>query len=233
MSTVLGIDSSGKTAGVCLLQNGQVIFEKVLNQGLTHSETLMPLVATAFAESGLSPEDINLYAVSAGPGSFTGLRIGMALVKGLALPHGTKAAAVPTLEALAYACYLDGMRGTIIPALDARRGEVYWAAFSAQGGFSRITQDAADPAEETCKNTALYTEPIFFVGDGAYLCYNIYHNMESVRQPEANFSPSIAKGAAFLAARSGGCSAAEIYPSYLRKSQAERQRAERLAAQVK
>ena len=124
----LAVDSAGKAAGIAILRDEALIYESYLDAGLTHSETLLPMLKSALAATGIAPAEINLYAVSAGPGSFTGLRIGMALAKGLALPNQTPCIGVSTLEALALSVFVP--QGSIVVAAeDARRGEVYYAAF--------------------------------------------------------------------------------------------------------
>ena len=100
---ILAVDTAGKTAGVALLQDDRLLYEVYLDGGMTHSETLMPMIDTCLKMCGLTCADIDLYAVNAGPGSFTGLRIGLAAVKGLAFPRETLCAPVSTLEALAAA----------------------------------------------------------------------------------------------------------------------------------
>ena len=123
---ILAVDTAGKTAGVAVMEDDRLLYEVYLDAGLTHSETLLPMVDAALKACRLSCADIDLYGVNAGPGSFTGLRIGLAAVKGLALPRQTPCAPVSTLEALAAAHIGEG---TVVCALDARRGQVYSAAF--------------------------------------------------------------------------------------------------------
>ena len=224
---ILAVDTAGKTAGVALTQDGRLLYEVYFDGGLTHSETLLPLIDTCLKLCRLTCADIDLFGVNAGPGSFTGLRIGLAAVKGLALPRDIPCAGVSTLEALARCCTGSGV---VIPALDARRGEVYWAAFSLPG-CERLTPDAAQPVGtiedflKNCKN------PVFFVGDGAGLCYNRYDTRVQVIPCPAPLRQSRALGvclAAEAAAAAGeAVSAAALAPRYLRLSQAERERAAR------
>ncbi|MDL2294940.1 tRNA (adenosine(37)-N6)-threonylcarbamoyltransferase complex dimerization subunit type 1 TsaB [Ruminococcaceae bacterium OttesenSCG-928-D13] len=231
--TVFALDSSGKAAGVCVLENGVVRYEKNLDAGRTHSETLLPLAIEAFEAAGLAPADVDLFAVTAGPGSFTGLRIGMSLVKGLALPAGTPAVGVSTLEALAEATlFVARPEGAVIvPALDARRSEVYWAAFdAAENRPRRLLPDTAGPAAGMLENDVFSGRDVFFVGDGAEICYNNNNCGPNIRRRyEGDLPVPIAKGAAFaaLAVRETG-PAAGLRPQYLRLSQAERERRERL-----
>ena len=224
---ILAVDTAGKTAGVALLQDDRLLYECYLDAGMTHSETLMPLIDNCLKFCGMGCRDIDLYGVNAGPGSFTGLRIGLAVVKGLALPRQIPCAGVSTMAALAYG--LAG-EGTVIGAQDARRGQVYWGAFDL-AAHDRLTPDTAAPVTtlenfvQTCK------KPLFFVGDGATLCYNTYKNVPGVvcvPQPM-----QVLRGAGVaLAARAmwerGECvPPAALLPDYHRLSQAERERAER------
>lgn len=150
---ILAVDTAGKTVGVALLQDDRLLYECYLDAGMTHSETLMPLIDNCLKLCGMGCKDIDLYGVNAGPGSFTGLRIGLAAVKGLAFPRETLCAPVSTLEALAAAhtgC------GTVLCALDARRAQVYSAAFDLETHERLMYDDAravADLAEfvENCK----------------------------------------------------------------------------------
>lgn len=231
---IFALDASGKTAGVCVARGGEMLWQKTLNQGLTHSETLLALAQEAFAATGTGPKAVGLYAVTAGPGSFTGLRIGMSLVKGLALPHGTPAAGVSTLEAWAMAATLGPkpVAGRLITALDARRGEVYWAAFNTQNGLSRLTADAAGPAEQLAQSGALDAPKVFIVGDGAKICYNKY-NCDYPLELAGQAAPlPVAAGAAMVARalweKGAVENAAALRPRYLRLSQAERERRDRL-----
>ena len=123
---ILAVDTAGKTAGVALLQDDRLLYECYLDAGMTHSETIMPLIDNCLKFCHLTCADIDVYGVNAGPGSFTGLRIGLAAVKGLAFPRETLCAPVSTLEALAAA---HTGEGTVLCALDARRAQVYSAAF--------------------------------------------------------------------------------------------------------
>ena len=181
---------------------------------------------------GLTCADIDLFGVNAGPGSFTGLRIGLAAVKGLAFPRETLCAPVSTLEALAAA---HTGEGTVLCALDARRAQVYSAAFDLATHTRLLDDDAravADLAQfvENCK------KPLFFVGDGASLCYNKYSSVPGVLQAPAALRGGRAAAVALVAkqmAEAGKAVLPEaLLPDYHRLSQAERERAERLAAEA-
>ena len=160
---ILAVDTAGKTAGVALLQDDRLLYEVYLDGGMTHSETLMPMIDTCLKLCGLTCADIDLYAVNAGPGSFTGLRIGLAAVKGLAFPRETLCAPVSTLEALAAA---HTGEGTVLCALDARRAQVYSAAFDL-ATHSRLLEDDARAVADLADFVENCKKPLFFVGGPA------------------------------------------------------------------
>ena len=229
----IGIEAAGKTAGVAIFRDDTLLYESTLNAGLTHSESLLPLLDAACKAAGVAVGDAELLAVCAGPGSFTGLRIGMALVKGLAMATGAQCAPVSTLEALA--CIAPGA-ATVVTALDARRGQVYAAAFenTPNGPVRLLPDDACSPAA-LADFVAWCKKPLVFVGDGAEICYNIFENVDGVQRWPGFLSASRAAGvcrAGLRMYREGRCVPAEqMRPDYHRLSQAERERAARLAAQ--
>ena len=229
---ILAVDTAGKTVGVALMQDDRLLYECYLDAGMTHSETLMPLIDGCLKLCGMGCKDIDLFGVNAGPGSFTGLRIGLAAVKGLAFPRETLCAPVSTLEALAAA---HTGSGTVLCALDARRAQVYSAAFDLATHQRLMDDDAravADLSEfvENCK------KPLFFVGDGAALCYNKYSNVPGVLcVPPAlrgGRAAAVALVAKQMAERGEAVLPEALLPDYHRLSQAERERAERLAAEA-
>lgn len=224
---ILAIDTAGRTAAVAVLQDDALLYESFCNTGFTHSETLLPMVDTALKACGLTTHALDLYGVTAGPGSFTGLRIGLAAVKGLAFAENTPCAGVSTLEGLAYG--MSG-EGTVIAALDARRGQVYWAGFDL-AGHARLTEDDAAPVEALGDFIANCKKPLFFVGDGAALCYNTYKQATGLLTlpPALQGARGAGVGLAALAMYRAGLAAppAALLPDYHRLSQAERERAER------
>ena len=228
---VLAVDTAGKTIGVAFMQDDRLMYECYLDAGMTHSETLMPLIDTCLKMCGKTCADIDLYGVNAGPGSFTGLRIGLAAVKGLAFPRETLCAPVSTLEALAAA---HTGEGTVLCALDARRAQVYSAAFDLATHERLLDDDARAVADlgdfiENCK------KPLFFVGDGASLCYNKYSQVAGVLTvPPAlrnGRAAAVAYVARQMAERGQAVLPEALLPDYHRLSQAERERAEKLAAE--
>ena len=228
---ILAVDTAGKTAGVALMQDGRLLYEVYFDGGLTHSETLLPLIDTCLKLCGLTCADIDLFGVNAGPGSFTGLRIGLAAVKGLAFPRNTPCAPVSTLEALA-AGHVG--QGTVLCALDARRGQVYSAAFDLATHARLLVDDAraAGSPGRFCKK--LQKSPSFLLVTGL-ICVII----STVRQKACCRCPPPcgaggAAGVALAAQRMAGAGLAvppeALLPDYHRLSQAERERAARLAA---
>ena len=142
--TVLAIDTSGPVAGCAILKDGRIVHQIAMNHGLTHSETIMPAVDGALSAVGLTCKDVDVFAAVAGPGSFTGVRIGVCAAKGLAHGVGKPCCAVHALETLAMNFY--GFDGLCCPILDARRGQVYCAAFDMANGLPvRALEDAAEP----------------------------------------------------------------------------------------
>ena len=211
---LLAVDTAGKTAAVAVLRDDTLLYEAQCNNGLTHSETLLPMIDTALKASGLTVDELDVLGVTNGPGSFTGLRIGLAVIKGLALPRQLPCAGVSTMAALAYG--LAG-EGTAIGAQDARH--------------DRLTEDAAAPIASLENFVQSCKKPLFFVGDGASLCYNVYKSVPGVAA--APSALQILRGAGVaLAAKAmwerGECvPPAALLPDYHRLSQAERERAER------
>ncbi len=164
---LLSVDSSAKSAAVAVTQDGAVLAECFENNGFTHSETLLPLVQKALQTAGKEIDEIDAFAVTNGPGSFTGLRIGCAMIKGLA---GDKPCyPVPTLLALAYAYQEDAI---VIPMMDARRQQTYTATFRGARHPERLCEDRAVAVSELEKEIEEYLaagERVVVVGDGAYL----------------------------------------------------------------
>ena len=227
----LALDSSGKAAGVALLRDEELIYESYLNNGLTHSETLLPMVQSALeaAKTGLS--EVGLIAVGAGPGSFTGLRIGMALAKGLALPRPVPCAAVSSLEGIARGIFLpEG--ALVLAAEDARRGEVYYAAFRREGAsLLRLCPDAVGRPAAVLDLLAGEEKTVFVVGDGAKVCYNDLKEKVPLEPVPDLWRLGRAAGVA-LAGRAlwlagGAQDAALLRPAYHRLSQAQRERLEK------
>ena len=229
---ILALETSAKSVSAAVVENGAVLASAYQNIGLTHSVTLMPLIDSMLKNAGLTARDMGLIAVAAGPGSFTGLRIGLAAVKGLAFPRETLCAPVSTLEALAAA---HTGEGTVLCALDARRAQVYSAAFDL-ATHTRLLDDDARAVTDLADFVENCKKPLFFVGDGAALCYNKYSGVPGVLcVPPAlrnGRAAAVAYVAKQMAQRGEAVLPEALLPDYHRLSQAERERAERLAAEA-
>lgn len=168
---ILAVDSSSVTASVALVEDEKIISEFFINAGLTHSETLAPMIESVLKNSKTELNEIDLLAVSNGPGSFTGLRIGASTIKAIALAVNKPCVGVSSLYALAQNF---SSAGTVICAcMDARRGQIYNALFKVQGEkIIRLTEDRAIFVENLIAELRNLNEKIQFVGDGALICYN-------------------------------------------------------------
>lgn len=169
---LLCIDSSGKTAGIAVCEEEKLLCESFLNAGFTHSQTLLPLLESTLATAALSLKEIDGIAVSIGPGSFTGLRIGVSMAKGIAQATGLPCIGVSTLTVLAES--VRDFDGVLCPVMDARRGQVYNALFQGGASFCRLTPDRAFSVEALGNELQqkIYKKKLILVGDGAEMCYN-------------------------------------------------------------
>lgn len=228
---ILALDSSAIVASVALCENETLLGELTVNNGNTHSETLLPMVEFLLARFSLSPTELDAFAVSKGPGSFTGVRIGTATVKGLAFGTNIPCVGVSTLEALAY--NLVGFDGLICPVMNARRKQVYTALFRAKNGaLERLTPDEAIAISELDERLTAYDEPVRLVGDGyditaELLTHSILPTPDRLRPQSAYSVSQIARK---MLLEGTDFSDTSLAPSYLRLSQAERERAERMSS---
>ena len=226
---ILALDSTAKVASVALCEDEQLLGELTLNNGNTHSQTLLPMVEFLLDKFDLSPLDIDLFAVAAGPGSFTGVRIGVATIKGLAFGQNKLCASVSTLEALAY--NLCDYNGLICPVMNARRQQVYTALFRAKDGkLERLMPDSAIAIAELDQKLAQYTEPVRLCGDGydvtfPLLTHEVIPTSERYRHQSGYAVAQVAKR---MFDAGEACTDITVSPVYLRLSQAERERAERM-----
>ena len=224
--TVLAIDTSGPVAGCAVLRDGKIVHQIAMNHGLTHSETIMPAVDAALQAAGLSCRDVDVFAAVAGPGSFTGVRIGVCAAKGLAHGAGKPCCAVHALEALAMNFY--GFDGLCCPILDARRGQVYCAAFDMKNGLpERALADAAEPLADFLARLP-EDRRLVFVGDGVPAYGDRIRETLGSRAliaPEHLRSLRPDAACVLAAARPDQWMAARLLtPVYLRAPQAERER---------
>lgn len=224
---ILAIESSAGPASCALTGDGRILASAGVHNGLTHSQTLIPLVDSVLKTAGVPLGEVDLLAVAAGPGSFTGVRIGVAALKGLAFVQDKPCVGVSTLAAMAHTADGIPFEGVVCAAMDARCRQVYTALFSCEGGnLARLTPDEALPLEELEKRLLSCNKSIFLVGDGAELCYNTL----SVRVPGLVLAPphlrfQQASGVAAQAAleKDKAVSAEKLQPIYLRLPQAERE----------
>ncbi len=232
---ILALESSARAASVAVCRDAFLLAESCQNNGMTHSTTLLPMCETLLEQVGLTLHDIDLIACANGPGSFTGLRIGLSTAKGLAWPEEKPCVGVSTLEAMAW--NVSAVPGVICCAMDARRSQVYNALFESdgRGSLTRLTEDRAISLEELFSSEKRKEISQFIVGDGAELCYNYgkERGFDLVLAPE-NLRHQRAWGVARAALRfletGQPCSGAALEARYLRLSQAERERRERLNA---
>lgn len=221
---ILAIEASAKAASACIAEDGKILGEVFLNCGLTHSVTVMPSVEWLLKSTGLSLADIDRLAITHGPGSFTGLRIGMAAVKGLAFGADIPCCGISTLECAAYGAKDCGK--TICAVMDARAGQVYNALFRVENGsLVRLCPDRAIKISELSDELSSY-EDVVLTGDGAPLCYEALDNKYAIAPEHIRY-----QRAAYVAAlgETAECvSAGALSPEYIRLPQAERERLERL-----
>ena len=223
---ILAFETSAKAASVALTENGLLLAESYQNTGLTHSQTLMTMAEHLLQTCGLTPADVDAVAVAAGPGSFTGVRIGVAAAKGFAWGRQIPCCGVSTLEAMAK--NLGVHNGYILPVMDARRSQVYTALFSAKNGLlTRKMEDSALSLQELSQQVSGLDAPVYLVGDGSLLCARTLALPNLILPPEHRMHQRAA-GVALVAeaqlAAGTNADGASLKPNYLRLSQAERER---------
>lgn len=227
---ILGFDTAAKTASAALFDDGKIVSEFYLDSGFTHSETVLPMAKAVLDSARIAPSDIDLFAVNCGPGSFTGIRIGIAAVKALSMSLDKPCAAVSTLEALAY--NLRGFSGTVCAVMDARCNQVYTAFFECDGNsVIRKTDDRTVLTDELFEDIKkIYSETgekVWLIGDGAGLCIKKFGD-DFVKSAPAQLVFGHAFGTCFAAEKifndGKTLSAGEIVPNYLKLAQAEREK---------
>ena len=225
---MLALETSAKAVSAAVSEDGKILCSGYQDTGLTHSRTLMPIVEHILKNTGLTAADMDAIAVAAGPGSFTGIRIGVAAAKGLAFAADKPAAGVSTLAAMARnVAFCDGL---VVCAMDARRQQVYNALFEAKDGqLTRLTPDRAISLEELAAELANDLRPKTVVGDGARLCFaHLTEAGISCRLAPAHLvmqnAMSVALEAEAMAAEGNLVSAQALEPVYLRPAQADRLR---------
>ena len=229
---ILAFETSAKAASVALTENGRLLGESYQNTGLTHSQTLMVMAEDLLKQCGKTVNDITAVAVAEGPGSFTGVRIGVAAAKGFAWGREIPCYGISTLEAMAVS--LGVYEGHICACMDARRSQVYNALFYVnQGALERFSEDRAISLADLKEELEHIDGPIYLVGDGAELTYKTLSSdiPELILPPEHRrhqraVGVALLAEAKALAGEKGDGSA--LTPNYLRLSQAERERAEKM-----
>lgn len=229
---ILAIDTSGQTASAAIIEDSRLIGEFSQNDKLTHSQTIMPMVAMLCEQTNTKKEELDYIACAVGPGSFTGLRIGAATAKGLCLGLNKPLLAVPTLDALAYNVFMTN--AIVCPIMDARRGQVYACFYEwTDDKLEHLTEYMAQSIEVIINMAQAFERPVLFLGDGVPV-----HREKLEKNPQFYFAPascslqraaSVAALGKRLAEEGKAISGNELELIYLRKSQAEREREERLA----
>lgn len=225
---ILALESSAPSASAAVVKDGKLLSEMFLNVGLTHSATLLPLVKNALEAAELSVDDIDAVAVNNGPGSFTGVRIGVALAKGLAQPSAKKCIPVSTLESIAYP--FSDSECIVAAVMDARCRQVYGAFFLAQNGqLTRLMDDDAFSFDVLAEKITSFSRKVILAGDGADIAYDFLKdkNLDVIKSNPA-LRYQRASSVAFIAEQKlinneNTVSYSQLVPSYLRLPQAERE----------
>lgn len=231
---ILAIDTTAKTATVAIAEDETLVAEYSLTTD-THSTVLLPMIESVMKHHNVTVDDIDLFAVSEGPGSFTGVRIGVSTIKGLAFKNNTNCVGVSSLEAMAM--NFKGIEAIVVPVIDARRDTFYTAVFDCDvlGNVKRITEDSQLSADEILQLISSQEKNVYFTGDA-------YSKIKSL--PEFYFTPSTPERLRRQSAYGVSCAALKkwnetndksvfsdtnLLPTYLKKSQAEREREEKIS----
>ena len=221
---ILAIDSSAKSASVSVSENGHLISECFVNAFLTHSKTLMPMVDNALRQADMTIDDIDVFCVNTGPGSFTGIRIGVAAVKGLAQSGSKLCAGISTLESIAYN-FLD-KDCVVCAVMDARCNQVYTALFECiNGEIQRLCEDKAIPIDELAEEISKINSTVYLAGDGAEIFFNASKDkLSNIKLSSENRRFQRAYGTALAAEKNKTfIDSSLLAPFYLRLPQAERE----------
>lgn len=223
--TILALETSSQAASCAIWRDDMLLGESYVNAGLTHSQTIMPMVEELLKSTRMDLKQVDIFAVSTGPGSFTGLRIGLSAVKGMAMALNKPCAAVSTLHGLAMNAV--NVPGIIVPVLDARRKQVYAAAFKSDGSrLTRLWEDGALSMEALGEKLAALPGHKLLVGDGAALCKTALPDTPQLYAASPQLRYQRASAVAAIAAAMPEeelLSASALSPAYLRLPQAERE----------
>lgn len=229
---ILAIDTSGANCSVAIVDDKKILADFTINNGTTHSQNLVPMIKQAQDFANIDLSQIDAFACSIGPGSFTGLRIGIATIKGFALSLDKPVLSVPTLLGLAY--NISNFNGIICSIMDARNDNVYAGIYRSEAGESlTLAEDyISDNVSVLIERLKDYEDDIIFVGDGAEVYQNLLlQNLQSDSQNilfapahlNGEYASSVARAALDMASRNEFCDYNSLSPLYLKKSQAERE----------
>ncbi len=222
---ILALDSTANTSTVALLEDERLVATYTVNTKNTHSETLLPMVKHLLESANTSVDELDALAVANGPGSFTGVRIGVATIKGLAFGKNKKCVAVSTTQALSV--NLDGFDGIVCPIMNARRGQVYTCIYK---NGAPLIDECCMMLDELIPILEKYDEKIYFTGDGYELIVNkeIKNKCETPEYLRYSNAYGVGKIAYQKLLKGEYTTDIELRVNYLRKPQAEREREERL-----
>lgn len=226
---ILGVDSSATAASVAIMEDERLIGEFFINTKLTHSQTLIPMINELLTNTNTSLSDIDVLAVNTGPGSFTGVRIGVCAVKGLAMPQNKPCASVSTLKSMAH--NLSHIDCIVCAVMDARCNQVYNALFDCENGeITRLCDDRALKIDELKQEVSRFSKKVYLVGDGAKLCFESFSDLENIVLAPEILRYQRASGVCKEAMKE--CSElltpACLMPRYLRLPQAQRELKKRM-----
>ncbi len=225
---ILGVDSSATAASASVICDNKLVSEVFSDTGLTHSQTLLPMINSALQMAGITANDLDLIAVCNGPGSFTGVRIGIATVKGIAFTNDIPCVEVSTLESLAY--NIASFDGIICSAMDARCNQVYTAFFENKDGCKaiRLTEDEAISIDELAEKIKNFEKNVILVGDGAEICYNkLKDNINNLYIAPINLRKQRASSVCIAGKFHDSNTAEELRVNYIRLPQAQRELAKK------
>ncbi len=232
---ILALESTAQIASAALWQDGKMLALSSLSSGNTHSTTLLPMVEQMLKSTGKRISDVDLFACTVGPGSFTGVRIGAATLQGLAFGTDKPCVGISSLAAMAY--QLRGFPGILCPVIGARRSQLYSALFRSDGEhITRLTEDGIVLAPDLTAYLAPYDEPVHFTGDGygdavkSTVHPQLCTTPVALRVPSAFAAAEAAYDLYESTADKSVFTLASVQPVYLRKTQAEREREEKIAA---